>query len=58
MKGKNDTKKITIVLSTDLYNKVSDFAEKQDRSMNKQLIRMIEYFFQNHEQNSDWQHDT
>lgn len=53
MKGKNDTKKITIVLSTDLYNKVSDFAEKQDRSMNKQLIRMIEYFFQNHEQNSD-----
>ena len=52
MKNKNDTKKITIVVSTELYNRIYIFANKEDRSMNKQVTRMIEYFLENHENKS------
>lgn len=52
MKSKNDTKKITIVVSTELYKRIYTFANNEDRSMNKQVIRMIEYFLENHDDKS------
>jgi hypothetical protein len=52
MNSKNDTKKITIVVSNELYDRVSEFSNKEDRSMNKQVIRMIEYFLDVHENTS------
>jgi hypothetical protein len=55
MNSKNDTKKITIVVSNELYNRISSFSCKEDRSMNKQVIRMIEYFLDAHETHPDSQ---
>jgi hypothetical protein len=55
MNSKNDTKKITIVVSNELYNRISSFSCKEDRSMNKQVIRMIECFLDAHEAHPDSQ---
>ncbi len=48
MKSKNDTKKITFIADIDLYNKISRLADKENRSVNRQVVQMVEFYFQYH----------
>ena len=48
MKSKNDTKKITFIVDIDLYNKISRLADKENRSVNRQVVQMVEFYFQYH----------
>ena len=48
MKSKNYTKKITFIADIDLYNKISKLADKENRSVNLQVIQMVEFYFQHH----------
>ena len=49
----NQSKKITIVVSIEMYQKIYELSNKEDRSVNKQIIRMIDYYFEN----NVWHHD-
>lgn len=48
MKSKNDTKKITFVPDMDMYNKIAKVADKENRSINRQMIQIVEFYFQHH----------
>ena len=48
MKNKNDTKKITFIADIDLYNKISKLADKENRSVNRQVVQMVEFYFKYH----------
>jgi predicted DNA-binding protein len=50
MKKDFTVKKITIVVSVELYSKILALAKNENRSMNKQIIRIIEKYL---EQNID-----
>lgn len=44
MPNQSDTKKITFIVDMDMYQQIADIAAKKKRSMNKQVLQMVEYY--------------